>query len=197
MSIDLEASLLRPVPLAAVLTAARSTLAELLGVDATPELSVVVDRRYEQGRRIAVGRRLGGVELLSTSIGDPITPESNGSLGSIHYEIDISGCNDGVWLMVIDHAPEAGGEVKALFSPYRTCVGVVVATAMALAVADLGGGEFIDEQIQMLRPGHTDPRHVVKVTRLPRDQGEFATRCERYLRQFPHLGDWPRDVSMP
>ncbi|MCO1593791.1 hypothetical protein M8C17_01275 [Micromonospora sp. RHAY321] len=197
MSIDLEASLPRPVPLAAVLTAARNTLTELLGVDATPGLSVVVDRRYEQGRRIAVGRRLGGSELLSTTIGDPIDPESNGSPGAIHYEIDITGCNDGVWLMVMDHAPEGGSEVEAVFSPYRTCVSVVVATAMALAVADLGGGEFIDDQIQMLRPGHTDPRHVVKVTRLPRDQGEFPARCERYLRQFPHLGDWPRDVSMP
>ncbi|MBM0255984.1 hypothetical protein [Micromonospora sp. 4G55] len=197
MSIDLEASVLRPVPLADVLTAARSTLAELLGMDAIPELSVVVDRRYERGRRVGVGRRLDEAQLLSTTIGDPIEAHSNGSTGSIHYEIDISGCNDGVWLMVIDHASEAGGEVEAVFSPHRTCVGVVVATAMALAIADLTGGKFIDEQIQMLRPGHTDPRHVVTVTRLPHEPGDFAQRCERYLRQFPHLGGWPRDVSMP
>ncbi|MGC4763098.1 hypothetical protein ACLQ20_09625 [Micromonospora sp. DT46] len=197
MSIDLEASVPSPVLLADVLIAARSTLAELLGVDATPELSMIVDRRYEQGRRVSAGRRLGEAQLLSTTIGDPIEPESNGSPGSIHYEIDISGCNDGIWLMVIDHAPVAGGEVEAVFSPYRTCVSVVVATAMALAVAALGGGEFIDEQIQMLRPGHTDPRHVVTVTRLPHEPGDFAQRCERYLRQFPHLEDWPRSVSMP
>ncbi|MEU6072283.1 hypothetical protein [Micromonospora sp. NPDC047074] len=197
VSIDLEAFLPRPVPFAAVMAAARSTLAELLGMDETPELHVVVDRRYEQGRRIAASRRLGSAELVSTAIGSPIDPKSNGSPGSIHYEIDISDSKDGVWLMLMDHAPGAGGDVGAVFSPYRTCVSVVVATAMALAVADLAGGEFIDEQIQMLRPGHTDPRHVVTATRLPRGQGAFVMRCERYLRQFPHLGGWPRAVSMP
>ncbi|SCL35187.1 hypothetical protein GA0074692_4027 [Micromonospora pallida] len=197
MSVDLEASLPTPIPLAAVMTTARGTLAELLGVDTTPELSVIVDRRYEQGRRMTVGRQLGEAELLSATIGHPIDPDPDGSPGSIHYEIDISGSNDGLWLMVIDHEPEAGGEVEAVFSPYRTCVSVVVATAMALAVADLAGGEFIDEQIQMLRPGHTDPRHVVTATRLPPGQDGFATGCERYLRQFPHLDGWPRDVSMP
>lgn len=186
-----------PVLLADVLSAARRILAELLGLDATPELSVIVDRRYDQGHRVGAGRRLDAAELLSTTIGGPIKPESEYSPGSIHYEIDISGCSDGVWLMVIDHAPVAGGEVAAVFSPYRTCVSVVVATAMTLAVADLAGGEFIDEQIQLLRPGHTDPHHVVSVTRLPQEPGDFAQRCERYLRQFPHLGGWPPTVSTP
>ncbi|WP_327032965.1 hypothetical protein [Micromonospora ureilytica] len=102
MSVDLEATLARPISLAEMVIAARATLAELLGLDTTPELSV----------------------------------------------------------------------------------------------ADRTGGQFIDDQIQLLRPGHTHPRHMVTATRLPPEPGEFTQRCERYLRQFTHLGAWPRTVSM-
>ncbi len=196
MSVDLEATLARPISLAELVTAAPATLAELLGVNTTPELSVVTNRRYEQGRRVAFGRRLDPAELRSTTIGDHIERMPNGMPGSIHLEIDVSGLEDGVWLLVIDHEPEAGGDPEAVFSPYRTCVGVVVALALALAVADLTGGQFTDDQIRLLRPGHTDPRQVVTATRLPPETGDFTERCERYLRQFAHLGGWPRDVSM-
>ncbi|WP_328380927.1 hypothetical protein OHQ88_23015 [Micromonospora zamorensis] len=196
MSVDLEATLARPISLAEMVTAARATLAELLGLDTTPELSVFTDRRYEQGRRVASGRRLDEAELRSTTIGDPLEREPNGMPASIHLEIGVSGFADGAWLLVIDHETETGGVPEAVFSPYRTCVSVVVALAMALAVADLTGGEFTDDQIQLLRPGHTHPRHMVTATRLPPESGDFAQRCERYLRQFAHLGEWPRDVAM-
>lgn len=196
MSVDLEATLARPISLAEMVTAARATLSELLGVDTTPELSVFTDRRYEQGRRVASGRRLDAAELRSTTIGHRIDPKPNGMPGSIHLEIDVSGFADGAWLLVIDHEPETGGVPEAVFSPYRTCVSVVVTLAMALAVADLTGGQFTDDQIRLLRPGHTHPRHLVTATRLPREPGEFTQRCERYLRQFAHLGGWPRQVSM-
>ncbi|WP_433552639.1 hypothetical protein ACQP08_03865 [Micromonospora zamorensis] len=179
-----------------MVTAARATLAELLGLDTTPELSVFADRRYEQGRRVASGRRLDAFELRSTTIGDRIERGLNGMPGSIHLEIDVSGFADGAWLLVIDHEPETGSTPEAVFSPYRTCVSVVVTLAMALAVADRTGGQFTDDQIQLLRPGLTHPRHIVTATRLPREPGDFAQKCERYLRQFAHLGGWPRDVSM-
>lgn len=196
MSVDLEATLARPISLAELMIAARATLAELLGLDTTPELSVFTDRRYEQGRRIAPGRRLDAAELRSTTIGDRLERQPNGMPGSIHLEIDVSGFEDGAWLLVIDHEPETGGDPDCVFSPYRTCVSVVVALAMALAVADRTGGQFTDDQIQLLRPGHTHPRHMVTATRLPPEPGEFTQRCERYLRQFTNLGGWPRDVSM-
>ncbi|MEN3608400.1 hypothetical protein AAH979_02555 [Plantactinospora sp. ZYX-F-223] len=48
--------------------------------------------------------------------------------------------------------PEPDGGVRAVSSSYRTCVSVVVATALALAAAVLTGGEFGDEEIRMLRP---------------------------------------------
>ncbi|WP_433315775.1 hypothetical protein ACQP0U_03705 [Micromonospora sp. CA-269861] len=196
MSVDLEATLARPISLAELVNAARATLAELLGVDTTPELSVFADRRYEQGRRVAAGRRLDAAELRSTTIGDPIERRPNGLPGSIHLEIDVADSADGVWLLVMDHEPETGGNPEAVFSPYRTCVGVVVALALALAVADRTGGQFTDDQIRLLRPGQTHPRQVITATRLPPEPGEFTQRCERYLRQFAHLGGWPRTVSM-
>lgn len=196
MSVDLEATVARPISLAELVTAARATLAELLGITTTPELSVVTDRRYEQGRRVDSGRRLDAADLRATTIGDRIDRLPNGMPGSVHLEIDVPGFEDRVWLLVMDHEPETDGGPEAVFSPYRTCVSVVVALSLALAVADLTGGQFTDDQIRLLRPGHSDPRQVVTATRLPPEPGEFAERCERYLRQFAHLGGWPRDVSM-
>lgn len=171
-------------------------MAELLGVHSVPELSIAADSRYEQGRRVTIGRQLSWAELDSTTIGEPLEPESDTEPGSLHYDIDISGCHDGLWLMVIDHQPEYGSEIEAVFSPYRTCVSVVVATALALTVAELAGGKFTDE-IHMLQPHSSDPRHVITTTHLPRTVHEFPAACERWLRQFPNLRDWPSNVSMP
>ncbi|GAB3980501.1 hypothetical protein V1634_15125 [Plantactinospora veratri] len=197
MSVDLAATLARPTTLAALLAGTRRTLTELLGPVPAPELDLVADRRYVQGQRVDPGRRLDPAELAGTSIGDPIPAESATSPGTAHYEIDVPASGDGVWLTVIDHLPEAGGGVEAVFSPYRTCVGVVLATALALTGAELTGGEFVDEQIRMLRPGPTAPRRFVAATRLaPPPDDDFAAACERYLRQFPTLDGWPRSRSM-
>ncbi|SCL45647.1 hypothetical protein GA0070606_0819 [Micromonospora citrea] len=197
MSVDLEATLPRPLTLAAVLTAARDTLTDLLGLDAVPGLHVVADRRYERGRRLCEGRRLTGPELLSTVIGGPVEQADEEPPNSVHYEVDVDGGNDTVLVMVIDHLPEAGGGTEAVFSPPRTCVGVVTAVALALAVADLAGGRFVDDQIGMLRPRSPDPAHVVASTRLPPGNDDFVRACERYLRQFAHLNGWPASPSMP
>ncbi|MFD6680806.1 hypothetical protein [Micromonospora parva] len=196
MSVDLEATVARPISLAELVTAARATLAELLGITTTPELSVVTDRRYEQGRRVDSGRRLDAAEMRTTTIGDRIDRNPDGMPGAVHLEVDVAGFEDRVWLLVIDHEPETDSGPDAVFSPYRTCVSVVVALAMALAVADLTGGQFTDDQIQLLRPSRPDPRQMVTATRLPPEPGEFAERCESYLRQFAHLRGWPPDASM-
>ncbi|MFG3417352.1 hypothetical protein ACIBTZ_29610 [Micromonospora sp. NPDC049460] len=197
MSVDLEATLPRPLTLATVMDAAQGTLAELLGLDAAPRLRLIADRRYEQGRRLSEGRQVDRAELRSTVIGESVDHEVDAMSHSVHYEVDVSGGNDTVWMMVIHHLSEAGGGVEAVLSPSRTCVGVVTATALALAVASSAGGEFVDEQIGMLRPRSSDPAHVIAATRLPPGSDDFVSACERYLRQFSHLNGWPRSLSMP
>lgn len=96
--------------------------------------------------------------------------------------------------MVMDFSTRDAKRIEAIFTPTRTCVGVVSATALALAAASCGGGEFFDE-ITMLQPPEPDVRRVIERTRLADRGTTFADRCERYMRQFGHLNGWPSDVS--
>jgi hypothetical protein len=166
MSVDLVATLCRPVSLNAVVETARETLSTLLGGSAVPAFEVAADSEYRQG---------------ATVIGGPIVS------GVVGFEIAVPATGDGVRLMVVDH----GDERRAVFSPDRTCVGVAVATGLALAAARLGHGEFLDYEIFMLTPPVHDPGQVVSRTRLVDGGGDFGARCERYLRQFPDLNGWP------
>ncbi|MEV7553117.1 hypothetical protein AB0N89_26200 [Amycolatopsis sp. NPDC089917] len=200
MSVDLEATLRQPITLAAMIEQTRTTLSDLLGVTDVPDLEVFADRQYRQGARTDPGRRLDAAGLAAAVIGDPIAPGESGLSGGVHFEIDVPATGDGVSLMVIDHRHEQFGEYRhrcAVFSPDRTCVGVVVATGLALAAARLARGEYLDEEIRMVRPGLTEPDQVVDQTRLAEGGSDFAARCETYLRQFPGLGGWPRDRSIP
>ena len=110
--------------------------------------------------------------------------------------------------MVVDHPrlPVIGGgdlvgdpgeSVEAVFSPYRTCVGVVAATSLALAAARGSGGEFVDIEVGLLEEQPvSDPAEFIAMTRLARSGRDgFEARCEAYLRQFANLRGWPRDVS--
>lgn len=200
MSVDLEATLHTPVTLAALLDRARTILSGLLGITTVPDLGVFVDRRYQQGKRIGPGRCLDAAGLAATVIGDPIAPDGADGAGSIHFEIDVPATGDGVRLMVIDFHDEqfgkSSGPQHAVFSPYRTCVGVAVAAGLALAAAQLAHGEYLDEEIRMLRPGVHEPSQVINRTRLPEGNSDFAAQCERYLRQFPDLNGWPQVRSM-
>lgn len=85
--------------------------------------------------------------------------------------------------------------IEAVVSPTRTCVGVVLATAVALGAAVAGGGEFVDMEIVMLDGVAWDPDRFIELARLPDGIGDFAARCEQFMRQFPQLGGWPRDRS--
>jgi hypothetical protein len=174
MSVDLVGTLPRPVTLAAVVDQARTTLAELLGDPAVPELAVIRDRAYDKGVRTHAGRPLTTGELAVTEIG--------GGERS-HFDIDIPATGDIVWLMVSDD--------HAVFTPKRTCVGVTVAAGLALAVAKVAKGEYLDQEIWMLTPPVTNPDDVVAHTRLPDATDSFTVQCERYLRQFPNLNGWP------
>lgn len=199
MSVDLEATLREPVTLAALIERAYAVLSDLLGIITVPNLAVFVDRRYQKGIRVVPGRCLGAAELAATVIGGPIAQDVTGLSGSIHFEIDVRATGDGVRLMVLDYHDEHFGEFRgyrhAVFSPCRTCVGVTVATGLALAAAQLACGEYLDEEIRMLRPEARVPGQVIDRTRLPEGSGDFAAQCEKYLRQFPDLNGWPRDRS--
>lgn len=197
VSLDLTATLRKPVPLAAVVERGRRTLADLLGTTTAPDLVVFADRGYRRGVRTDPGRRLGAAELDATVIGGPIPPDGGGPFGSVHFEIDVPATGDGVRLMVIDYHDEGIARYReAAFSPYRTCVGVVVATGLALAAARVADGEYVDEEIAVLTPPVREPDRFVDRTRLTGGSGDFAARCEEYLRQFPALRDWPADRSM-
>jgi hypothetical protein len=189
VSVDLEATLDRPVALGAVLSEARKVLSDVLNT-AVPGLVVFVDREYWQGERVGLGRRLDTAELRDLVIGGPIPA------GSVHFEIEVPDTGDGVALMVFDEqAHQVGLGRCAVFSPYRTCVGVVVAAGLALATARLAAGRYVDEDIGMLAEPEHDPDRVIDRTRLS-GSGDFVVQCERYLRQFPRLNGWPQDRSV-
>lgn len=195
VSVDVVGTMRRPVGLGVLVETAQRMLARLLGMEGAPSIEVFADRRYEEGRRVDAGHRLTGEALEAVLIGNHL-PGPVLERPTLHFEFEIPETGDGVWLMVIDHSEQPAEPVDAIFSPCRTCAGVVLATVLALAAAEQGGGEFLDEEIRMLRPPITDPRQVIEHTRLQDERDDFAARCRRYMRQFPQLGGWPRDASM-
>ncbi|MFB4283445.1 hypothetical protein ACBJ59_49645 [Nonomuraea sp. MTCD27] len=89
--------------------------------------------------------------------------------------------------MVMDFSTRAAQHIEAIFTPTRTCVGVVSATALALAAESCSGGTFVDDEIMMLQPTAPDAHRVVERTRLTHSGTTFEHCCERYMRQFEHL----------
>ena len=73
---------------------------------------------------------------------------------------------------------------------------MAVAVGLALLAVQLACGDYLDEQIRMMRPEVHDPGQVISRTRQPEASGDSAARCKRYLRQFPDLDGWPQDRSM-
>jgi hypothetical protein len=201
VSVDIIATMRTPVALDQLVAAARETLRQLLGLEAAPVIEVFADWRRADTRR-----RLGAEEMRSTLIGERIPGPVLKRPSTCDFAFEtVDG--DGAWLMVADWTgiEELGGSdgseeivdwTDAIFSPHRTCVGVMMATALALAAASCGGGAFVDDQIRMLEPAVTQPDRVIELTRSPDRGTDFARRCERYLRQFPRLQGWPRDISL-
>jgi hypothetical protein len=187
MSVDHFATLPRPVSLAAVVDSARATLTELLALAAPPDLSVTHSVIDEQRAAIRPGRPLLVAELHDVVFGRP---------GGDQDVLITAGGEDAAWLMDGEFHPHGEEGMVLSVSPSRTCVGVALATAVALAAALVSGGDFIDGEIRMLRPAVRDPRSVVDRTRLTSSSPDLASAAEKYLRQFPHLGGWPRDVTI-
>ncbi|MFF6783346.1 hypothetical protein [Streptomyces sp. NPDC012510] len=193
------------MPLDALVAAARETLTRLLGLRTVPVIDVITDRVFDQGRLVDAGRRLGDRELGTVLVGERPTTFAEECPGERDFGFRVAGLRDTVRLMVWDPReladddalPDRREPVEAVFSPSRTCVGVVTATALALAAGSLGDGEFIDAEISMLRQPEPDPTRMIELTRLPDRGDDFAARCERFMRQFPRLNGWPRDVRLP
>ncbi|MFD9702746.1 hypothetical protein [Lentzea sp. NPDC059081] len=189
MSVDLVGTLRTPISLDALVTTAGETVQRLLGLGTAPVVEVFEAVRYEEN----TGRPLSARALRSTTIGGHVAADLFEQSVRRRFDFEVAP-GTGARLMVFDRcggAPDATHDVvDAAFTPVRTCSGVVVATALALAAATRGGGEFVDVNI-MMTPSVSDPEQVVELTRL-RDRGEdFVGRCERYLRQFAALDAWP------
>lgn len=183
MSVDLCATVQTSVSLAAVLDTARALLCELLALTPAPPIEVFAGPRFEQGRRLDEGRPVEGDALAAELVG--------GRMSAGSFEFRIPETSDLARLLVL----EDEGMVDAVFSPTRTCVGVVLATALALATAHHGCGEFLDLQIRMLETGESDPGEALARTKLVEPGTRFVAQCERYMRQFARLNGWPADVA--
>jgi hypothetical protein len=206
VSVDLDATVYADVRLDVMLSSARDVLRDLVGAETVPKVSVVADRRYLAGRRIGVGRFIPDHDLAALSIRAATSEADPEWHSTLRLEFEVP-TGDGVWLLVMDgpYDPRADDAASvsldgphvtsACFSPYRTCVGVVLATALALATAEHGQGDFFDEEIRMLRPPATSPAQFVESTRLRPSSGHLPELCERYMRQFGHLGGWPQDAT--
>ncbi|MDX3612537.1 hypothetical protein OG920_45270 [Streptomyces europaeiscabiei] len=205
MSVDFVGTMHAPVPLDALVTTARETLARLLGLRAIPVIDVIADRRFDQGSPVDAGRRLRDQELGAVLVGERVPGSPVEDPSERDFAFCVAGSRDMVRLMMFDphehldhEAPhEKRGPVEAVFSPTRTCVGVVTAAALALAVGSLGDGEFIDAEVSLLQAPESNPARMIELTRLPDRGDDFGARCERFMRQFARLNGWPRDVRLP
>ena len=184
VSVDLFATVQEPVSIVTVVDAAHATMRELLGLDSLPAVEVFVDPRYEQGHRLDPGRRMSEADQASDMIG--------GRMSAGHFEFRLSGRGDTARFFAV----EDEGMVDAVFSPTRTCAGVVVATVLSLAAARRGCGRFVDLEIRMIEPAEPDSEAFVARTRLASRGTGFGARCELFMRQFERLNGWPQDVSL-
>ncbi|WP_327287379.1 hypothetical protein [Streptomyces sp. NBC_01198] len=198
MSVDVVAELPSPVSLATVLKGAGDVLRALLGPGAEPpELEIVDGWQVESHLRVASGRPLSAEDRAGTMIGGRIPPGEGEVAGSVTFEVGLLGGRDRASVLVVDWPGEhdTGPGVEAIVSPTRTCVGVVLATAVALSAAAASGGEFVDLEIMMLDGVAWDPARFVELARLTDAVGGFDARCEQFMRQFTRLDGWPRDRS--
>lgn len=196
MSVDFVVSVRAPVALAAVIQTTSHTLGTLLAISRVPELTLVDGREYVRGVQTDPGHVLQDDALSATTIGDPIPPSSaDRAVGTRFFEMDAAGFSERAWVMLSDqHLAEWAEEdspVRAVVSPMRTCVGAVLAIGFGLATAITSQGDIIDDEIGMLRPPIEDPVTFIERTRLAEPGEDFAHQCERFMRQFPHLNNWP------
>ena len=184
MSVESSATVPEPITLAAVLDAARAMLAELLGIRTVPELYLVADRRYVQGRPVDDGRRVEPAELRGITFGGPGPRDDQG-----HFEVGAAGHDDRVWLTLYRSPASSRHQMterewrhdaEIVCAPWRTPPGTVLAIGLALAAASSSGGEFAS-QLRLLDPPQSEPDRMLQATRLPPSQLTFDAACRQYL----------------
>lgn len=197
MSVDVVGVLAKPVSLASVLERTVEALKALLGLDVVPELAVIDGWHVKEHLRVSSGQLLDAKSLEAMVIGDRIPAAAGEMAGSLTFEVDLVGVKDRAFVMVTDLTVVEAVEpcIEAIVSPTRTCVGVVLATAVALGAAIASDGEFVDIEIVMLDGVAWEPAHFIELARLTEGVGDFGERCEQFMRQFPHLEGWPKDRS--
>ena len=120
----------------------------------------------EEGR--LVDQSALGQVILPSRFDDPADDPAGVTLGT--FDVVLDGFAERTWLLIHGlsrQSREAPGEqVKALCSPTRTCVGVVMAIALAAAIATECRGRFEDREVMLLgQPAPENPATFVQATR--------------------------------
>jgi hypothetical protein len=200
MSVDVSSYFGKPVSLAAVTDGTADVLGELLGLKAEGVPAILVSAGWS-AKAVAP---LDQPTLRELLVGGPLPDECAGDR-SPAFTIRVAGMEDGAYLMIMDHADEddPSPQVVGYASPYRTCVGVVLALAVVLAIGVTSDGKLYEDwQLPMtyfVDELTDDPARFIELTRMPAsasDNDDFAARCEQFLRRFPRMGGWPPDRSM-
>lgn len=204
MSVDVSSYFGRPVSLAAVVDRVADVLSALLRLDLKAVPSVRVSGGWASSED--PWQALDRSALENLIVGGPLSRDSDDG-DSPAFTIHIDGLADAAWLMITDHADDDDlrPQIMGNVSPQRTCVGVVLALAVVLGIGIASDGKLHEDwQIPMtdfVEEPVDDPERFIELTRASssgsRHDEAFAARCERFLRQFPRLGGWPRDVSLP
>jgi len=188
--------------MAAIIDRAAGVLGDLLGLDHESVPGLLVSEGW--ARPEAPWQPLDRPVLEQLIVGGPL-PRHSAKRDSPAFTIHLHGMADAAWLMIMDHDEDyEPGQVVGYVCSQRTCVGVALAIAVALGIALASDGKlhewqlridsFVDEPVD-------SPGRFIELTHAPasasRDDTGFAARCELFLRQFPRLGGWPKDVSLP
>jgi hypothetical protein len=181
MSVDFEATVSTPFSVAALVAAARATVAELVGLPVVPAPRVFLGRVRVSGRVTNAGREPRPGELNTLMLG--------GGPGSRLPEIDIVD-PAGDDLVVPFESWSGSGGSRVIFSPRRDREGIVWGLGFAIAAARLGSGRLVDDDLRLTDPPITDPDAFVAATRRPPHPGPFADAIREFLAQFDAVRGW-------
>ena len=204
MSVDFTAVPRVPFRLDRVSDTTGEVLRKLTGFADPPSPIFIADVVRERGRIVAPGRRLDRANLAVITLPSEYEDAGEKPLGTslASYDVALGDLAERSWILMIGlprlTLPTRGGTVDVLISPTRTCVGVVMTIALALAIALESQGEFDDGEVMLLgRPGPRDPRIFIDTTQATWQPTDFIKGCTSFMRQFPALQGWPPDASLP